>query len=795
MEFIASRWLARFSISFAGLAAVAVGDLTFAAGDSKPAAPISAAKSAAGIGARGVHHDATHVLFDEPGDGAIWARGASYKASFGASGLLVVPYLGARAPANHPLALRTSSLARGAASIAFASEAPARRDGDAITFDRGGFIERYELDPLAIEQTFVFDHVAGSGDLVLRLDAHTDLASIEDADALRFENELGGVVYGKATAIDARGARLPLETHASGGAIEIRVPAAFLDAARFPITIDPVISTFAIDTTTPDDFAPDVAYDATTNRYMVCYEEVFSATDHDVYEEILDAGGNLVSGTYIDITGNNWVHPRIACNTSASQFMVVAQVGAAPARQIFSRVASSSNVLGSQNAVAPTFSDTDQVDPDIGGDSGTSGADSYLVAWEFLTPSTGERDIVQMLMHTNGLPDSGTAVCIDCSSSARDVNPAVSKWAGVGNGHDHVWNVVWEYQFSSTDHDIYGAQLFFALQIAGPFAIEAGTLDDRRPSVSSFLDGTPNPSRYMVVFDRAFSTDHDIFGYVMSGASLVTSASLSFLEGPTFYFQDQIAPSVDSDGCAFAVAYSELFSTSTTDYDVYVSTFNVAGTAIDALETHQNLAFSGFPELDPQITATRGGPALRYMTAWTRQSTGNSDIYGGLYDSATIVAYCSPGAQNVLGCPCSNPPSGSGGCNNSAATGGAVLSASGTNSIASDALALHQIGEIASALSIVLQGNADIAAGTTFGGGVRCVGGTLKRLYTHHASAGVVDAPVGSDPSVSARSAALGDTIGACSSRFYQVYYRDPNLGFCPAGFNVGNAVKVLWLP
>ena len=47
------------------------------------------------------------------------------------------------------------------------------------------------------------------------------------------------------------------------------------------------------------------------------------------------------------------------------------------------------------------------------------------------------------------------------------------------------------------------------------------------------------------------------------------------------------------------------------------------------------------------------------------------------------------------------------------------------------------------------------------------------------------------------RSAALGDTIAQGSTRFYQVYYRDPNPSFCPdppgGTFNVSNAIAVIW--
>jgi hypothetical protein len=85
----------------------------------------------------------------------------------------------------------------------------------------------------------------------------------------------------------------------------------------------------------------------------------------------------------------------------------------------------------------------------------------------------------------------------------------------------------------------------------------------------------------------------------------------------------------------------------------------------------------------------------------------------------------------------------------------------------------------------------------SYGDGLRCTGGVLKRLYAKNASGGVVTAPQAGDPSVSARSAALGDPIPMGATRNYQVFYRDPNASFCPnppgSTFNVSNAVAVVW--
>jgi hypothetical protein len=115
--------------------------------------------------------------------------------------------------------------------------------------------------------------------------------------------------------------------------------------------------------------------------------------------------------------------------------------------------------------------------------------------------------------------------------------------------------------------------------------------------------------------------------------------------------------------------------------------------------------------------------------------------------------------------------------------------------VSPDTVVITSSGELATATSIFLQGNASNAAGTVFGDGVRCVAGSLKRLYVKNAVGGAVSAPTGGDASVSARSAALGDPIAPGSTRWYQVYYRDPDLGFCPSGdsYNVSNGLAITW--
>ena len=162
---------------------------------------------------------------------------------------------------------------------------------------------------------------------------------------------------------------------------------------------------------------------------------------------------------------------------------------------------------------------------------------------------------------------------------------------------------------------------------------------------------------------------------------------------------------------------------------------------------------------------------------------------------------CVPGVDNVLACPCGNAPGGPDrGCDNSSATGGARLTAGGIAYLSLDSLVLTTRSELPHAASILLEGDALLANGSTFGQGVRCVGGTPKRLFVKTASNGGISVPDfgAGDPTISARSAQVGAPLLAGQPYFYAVYYRDPLvLGGCPAAstFNTTQTGRVVWWP
>ena len=168
---------------------------------------------------------------------------------------------------------------------------------------------------------------------------------------------------------------------------------------------------------------------------------------------------------------------------------------------------------------------------------------------------------------------------------------------------------------------------------------------------------------------------------------------------------------------------------------------------------------------------------------------GEVDLFGA---QTPFTNFCFGNGSLSTPCPCNHSGLVGHGCNNSAGTMGAQLTGNGSTS--PDTVVLTSTGELPNALTIFFQGQTTLPNGTPFGDGLRCVNTTLLRIGVHNASGGTAFYPHSGDPSITTRSASLGDPIMSGTSRYYQAYYRDPNLAFCTGqGFNSSSAVQVNW--
>jgi Tol biopolymer transport system component len=310
-------------------------------------------------------------------------------------------------------------------------------------------------------------------------------------------------------------------------------------------------------------------------------------------------------------------------------------------------------------------------------------------------------------------------------------------------------------------------------------------------SANDLVPGDTNPAEDAFVHDRQLGTTEIV--------------SLSAGGSPADGASDFLSISADGRFVVFRTNATNLVPGDTNGFwDVYVRDRQLATTERVSLTST-----GGNPNSDVEQGAPPISDDGRYVafasSAWNlvpSDTNGSLDVFvRDRTDGTGFTSLCNPGVGGVQTCPCGNPPSALGrGCNNSAATGGAILSASGGAFLSSDSLVFTTSGEKPTATSVLLQGPSSPAAGVVYGQGLRCVGGTTKRLFAKSAVAGSITVPNfgAGDPSVSARSAAKGDVIAAGQSRWYLVFYRDPVvLGGCPATstFNATQTGRIVWSP
>ena len=353
-----------------------------AATDSHASPTRHVGKSAPASVLRMPRHEIDHVLVDASNEGVIWARGRSYKARFGDDGATYVPFFGSNAPANHPVSFATSSARIGSTAIECNAVAPVR-DGETISFVRGGFVESWHMGLEGMEQKFSFAALPATGDLVITIGTQTDLEPSCAGGVIAFTNELGRVDYGAAVAIDASGRRFAMSSAFAAGSIELRLDRADVARATLPVVVDPIVTTFPMLNAALTDFAPDVAYDASTGRYLIVYEEAFTDLDHDIYAELRDSVGNYVSADYIDYTTDYWEMPRVAYNAVGVEFMCVAAVGGFPnLRTIKGRFFSPVTSTMSAQITIAGADGYDKSSPDVGGDPEQAPPTYFFVVWE-----------------------------------------------------------------------------------------------------------------------------------------------------------------------------------------------------------------------------------------------------------------------------------------------------------------------------------------------------------------------------------------------------------------------------
>jgi hypothetical protein len=737
----------------------------------------------------GSRHD--QMYFDQTPDGTVWVRGRTYKASFGADGATYIPYFGSSAPQNYPVHMTIESVRAGEQALAFDGQARAERVQNHVSYDRGSVIEQYDVALDSVEQTFVVASAPAPGDLVIRLALESELVGCEKEGGLELSNELGAVRIGRADVLDAAGSRLESATTLGAGAIEVRVPATALASAQWPVTIDPVVSTFTINGAATDDFNARDAYDADSNRWGVTYEETYSATDHDIYAQLLDGSGTTLFSGAVDFTTVYWGNPDIANNRAAGQFLVVAEFGSSASGQtmIWGRQFDAvSLTMGPQFPISPNDRPGQKFSPHVGGDPFPTGPSFYCVVWQRYDSPSFFSDVNGILVQTVPAALTTTSLALGGNLAGDALHPNVSR----GDGQAGNWIVVFEHA-GPAFWEVWGTQVDFAGSITiPPSPIDmTASFDSPFPAVSSPLeDDGQSGSHYMVVYNKYFSsTDHDIIGTLITnqpaGIVALDTEDLSVVFENPWNGLEQDSPSVDSDGRHFAVVYQENVGGT---MNLNLSDYVMSGNSIISAEVHKLLTSGANPHIASRRGA--GGPASRYLAVG--ESGTVRDVVGGFYDSVSggpITSYCL-GDGTGHACPCGNTGAPGHGCRNSANAFGGQLTTTGGASTVADTLTLVTNFEPSTSSTVFIQGTGMVngGSGAIFGDGLRCLSGTIKRLGSKISIAGSAHYPAAGDLTISVR----GNVPASGGTFFYQAWYRNFG-GPCGTGINMTNGLKIVW--
>jgi hypothetical protein len=385
------------------------------------------------------------VAFDQPIEGgALWALGSNYKASFATDGWTFIAQPAADAPAASPLQFQLVQVTANGEPLALSHATP-RRLGNRVALDRGSVVEAIDLSLQHVEQTFTFATLPNRGELVVAIDIATDMVAEQHGDGLRFQNPWNDVTYSGAVAIDADGDRIAAATEIVDGQIRIRVPQSFVAAASLPLVIDPVIASTVVQTGSIDVGNADIVYapDAASG----------AGEWHVTYNQFFANGDwdcyvQRLTAAFVPVVGRTSID-----FSSANIFRP---------KIAHSRFSALSLVVA-ENRITPIKV--------IGRFVNLTGA-----------TTTAQFDIALTAGKDSAFPDVGA-------------DP-------FGNG----FQVVWDFAFSATDHDIYMRRVEPAIiPPTAPFTlIESNTFDQRNPSISkSCGGGSTSEDRHFVVFQSS----------------------------------------------------------------------------------------------------------------------------------------------------------------------------------------------------------------------------------------------------------------------------------------------------
>lgn len=527
-------------------------------------APLTAQQRVEPVGSL---RDATRVEATPVG---VEAAGWDYRAEVRADGMTFTPALGSAAPTNQSLTLAPRQFGRAGAMQRVAPATP-QLAGQQVGQERGaGVTERYEVTPAGLELSWRFATPPnGSGDLVVRYDvastmplhtAHRDLVSFCLPD-------VGGVSIGAVKGIDALGREVEGALALDGDLLELRLPSAFVDAAAYPLVLDPLIGTqfLATASTIYDDTDADVAYHRAFDDYLIVHRRVFSATNQVMRGQRLNGDGSLLGSLLLLASADYIHHPTVAHISGRATWVVAWET----APTIFSSTDIECCAVYALNGAVSTTTTVasgsgDETDPDAAGDTTvgvTSDSNGALITYRV---AGGGIRLARVECASNGAQPtlvSTTAISNDASA----ILPAISK----SNPGTSRYVVTWrEPSLINVSLRARACDRLGNL-LGNPVTVSSGSLLLSGLPGKSDVDG--DGTDFVVLYEygqSALSSARDIYarGIRWDGTTLITSTPATPIS--TVSGIDKKEPAIAFCKHKYVALYAEQFLPGTANYDI-----------------------------------------------------------------------------------------------------------------------------------------------------------------------------------------------------------------------------------
>ena len=565
------------------------------------------------------------------------------------------------------LTFRLTDWGRAGQAVATPPRAVGHDEHGAVVYRHAGIVERYRETADGFEQSFVIAaRPAGEGDLVLGVAVHGDAraeATTARHGALTFRR--GGadaLRYGAAFAFGHGDDLTPIATRYDGaGRIELIVPAALVDGASYPLTVDPAIGN--VTTILPysaADVAPDVAHSPANGMFLTVFQRN-AGGGSSIHGQVRTLDGTVPVSSVVTIASSG-TNPTV-CYTEN-----LGQPGWCVAWEDDDRIeyrflsATGGALTGTYNASSPAAGERHRR-PTISG----MAASGVLVAWDHTPAGANNPTEIQLrqLWPSTSQPGAGGPVrTLRSVTSGGYVQRArLPKSHATVDASGATWvasRATWDRWYdlpAPGDFDVESAAFrATAFSLAGTFVLTDGPgliastigVSEKSADIGLMASTGDDPS------DESFLIAYEVepgdvvarfFDFQNATSTLFTVRGTAAYQG---------APAVGVGACEWFVGYSEINGPNEFDIDLYAAWIRPDGTIMDdhSLVAAGNGVFqdglraSAHPLLDGG-ERTKNGVQFAFRSQ-TGSGGGLDDVRLRFFQPVGVDA-----ANTVPGCPSS----------------------------------------------------------------------------------------------------------------------------------------------